>query len=161
MSTKQQSGPILLRLASLSLASSSAYTDVVGTASGDNANSSSGAIVLGQANVAVVRCSYTRNGSSSDGAPIVKFSGSLDATSTAANAVSNWQPIPIVGTAFTAGVVEVYAEGQKLLPSAAGTRTCGTHPVDVSLFNWLLVQIADSDGTNPGSVAAVYLGTTL
>ncbi len=161
MSTKPIAGPITLRAASLTLAASSAFTDVKGTVSTDQANGTTGAVRLGQMNVATVRMSYTRNGSSSTGAPIVRVYGSLDATTTAPAAVANWQPIMILGSTFSAGQIDVYPEAQALLPSAAGTTTFGTHAVDVSLFNWLLVAIADQDGTNFGSVANVVLGGTL
>mgnify|MGYP000116633781 CR=1 FL=1 len=87
--------------------------------------------------------------------------GSLDATATDPASVAHWQPIMILGSTFTAGQIDVYPEAQALLPSAIGTTTFGTHPVDVSLFNWLLVQIADQDGTNPGAVSDVALGGTL
>lgn len=161
MSTKPTAGPITLRAASLTLAASSAFTDVKGTVSSDQANGTTGAVRLGQMNVATVRMSYTRDGGSSSGAPIVRLYGSLDATATDPASVAHWQPIMILGSTFTAGQIDVYPEAQALLPSASGTTTFGTHPVDVSLFNWLLVQIADQDGTNPGAVSDVALGGTL
>lgn len=159
MSTKPSSGPFPLRAASLVL-TGSAQT-VVGTVAADQANATTGAVALGQANQVVVRFNYARAVPSASGAPIVSFFGSMDATTTAAASVSNWQPLLILGTTFSAGQIDVYPEAQALLPSAVGTRVCGTHPVDTSVFNWLRVQIADVDGANPGTVSDIVLGGTL
>jgi hypothetical protein len=156
MATKFLRGPIVLRAASLTLAVANAFTNVVGTVTADNANSTSGAIKLGSTVLAVVRFSYTR--SASGGNPIVRIYGSLDSEDTAAASVTNWQPVLIMdASTLTAGQVELYPEAQSLLPSVAGAAVFGTHPVNVSVFNWLLVQIADSNAT-PGDVANVVLG---
>ena len=100
--------------------------------------------------------SYLRG--ASGGNPIVRAYGSLDATTTAADAVSNWQPVLIMDSSTLAlGQVDLYPEAQSLLPSAAIATIYGTHPLNVTVFNWLLVQIADSNAT-PGAVSAVALG---
>lgn len=156
MSTKFQRGPTVLRAASLTLAAANAFTDIKGTVSADNANATSGAVRLGACALAVVRFSYTRG--ASGGNPIVRIYGSLDSDETAAAAVTNWQPVLIMDSStLSAGQVSLYPEAQSLLPSVAGAAIFGTHPVNVSVFNWLLVQIADSNAT-PGTVASVVLG---
>jgi hypothetical protein len=150
MSNKLITGPIVLRAASLTLAAASAFTNIVGTVDSDNANATSGAVKLGALDLVAVRFSYTRG--ASGGAPIVRAYGSLDATTTAADAVTNWQPVLIMDSStLSAGQVELYPEAQELLPSVAGAVILGTHPLNVTVFNWLLVQIADNNAT-PGAV---------
>ena len=156
MSSKLITGPIVLRAASLTLAAASAFTNIVGTADTDNANATSGAVKLGALSLVVVRFSYTRG--AGGGAPIVRAYGSLDATTTAAASVTNWQPVLIMdASTLSAGQVELYPEAQELLPSVAGAVILGTHPLNVTVFNWLLVQIADNNAT-PGAVTNVVLG---
>ncbi|MCH9835434.1 hypothetical protein K0U83_07210 [bacterium] len=156
MSNKLITGPIVLRAASLTLAAASAFTNVVGTADGDNANATSGAVKLGALDLVTVRFSYTRG--AGGGAPIVRAYGSLDAITTAAASVSNWQPVLIMDSpTLSAGQVSLYPEAQELLPSVAGAAIFGTHPLNVTVFNWLLVQIADNNAT-PGAVTSIVLG---
>lgn len=156
MATKFLRGPIVLRAASLALAAANAFTDIKGAA-GEGANTTSGAIKLGALSLAVVRFLYTRG--AAGGNPIVRMYGSLDSDETAAADVSNWQPVLIMdsSTLTTAGQVDLYPEAQSILPSPATATVMGAHPVNVSAFNWLLVQIADSNAT-PGAVANVVLG---
>ena len=155
MPNKLITGPIVLRAASLTLAAANAFTDIKGAA-GEGANNTSGAIKLGSLSLVVVRFSYTRG--AAGGAPIVRAYGSLDATTTAADAVTNWQPVLIMdASTLSAGQVELYPEAQELLPSVAGAVILGTHPLNVSVFNWLLVQVADNNAT-PGAVTNVVLG---
>jgi hypothetical protein len=156
MSSKLITGPIVLRAASLTLAAASAFTNVVGTADGDNANATSGAVKLGALDLVTVRFSYTRG--AGGGAPIVRAYGSLDAITTAAASVSNWQPVLIMDSStLSAGQVSLYPEAQEILPSVAGAAIFGTHPLNVTVFNWLLVQIADNNAT-PGAVTSIVLG---
>ena len=155
MSNKMLGGPTVLRSASLTLAAANAFTDIKGAA-GEGANNTSGAIKLGALSLAVVRFSYTRG--ASGGAPIVRAYGSLDATTTDPATVSNWQPVLIMdSSSLAAGQVELYPEAQELLPSVGSAAIFGTHPLNVSVFNWLLVQIADNNAT-PGAVTNVVLG---
>ena len=58
---------------------------------------------------------------------------------------------------LSAGQVSLYPEAQELLPSVAGAAIFGTHPLNVTVFNWLLVQIADNNAT-PGAVTSIVLG---
>ena len=156
MSSKLITGPIVLRAASLTLAAASAFTNIVGTAGTDNANATSGAVKLGTLDLVTVRFSYTRG--AGGGAPIVRAYGSLDAITTAAASVSNWQPVLIMDSStLSAGQVSLYPEAQEILPSVAGAAIFGTHPLNVTVFNWLLVQIADNNAT-PGAVTSIVLG---
>jgi hypothetical protein len=149
--------PITLRAASLTLTGSLAT--VVGTVSTDCANSSSGAAKLGFTTSAFVRVSYTRHASSTTGRPIIAIDVSMDDPSTAAASVANWQTVQLMdGASFSSGAVELYAEQQRLNPTAAGTTIFGTHLVNVEGAHWIRVRIADVDSTNLGAVTAVTLG---
>lgn len=149
--------PITLRAASLTLTGSLA--NVVGTVSTDNANASSGAVKLGLTTSAFVRMTYTRDGSSTTGRPIVAIDVSMDAPGTAAASVSNWQPVMLMdGASFSSGAIELYAEQQRLNPTASGASTFGTHLVNVEGANWMRVRLADVDGSNPGAVTNVAFG---
>lgn len=157
MAYKLTQGPAVIRAASLTLTGTLA--NVVGTVSADNANSTSGAVAIGALATLVLRVPYTRDGGSSTGRPIVRVYGSLDAEGTAAASVSNWQGVMLLdGASFSSGAVEVYPEQQKLNPSATGATVFSSHFINVSPFNWILVQLADVDGVNPGAVANLAYG---
>ena len=71
-----------LRAASQSLAAT--LTTIVGSAAGDNADSTTGAIALGSLSLARLVCQYTRHASSTTGAPVFAVDVSMDAPDTAA-----------------------------------------------------------------------------
>lgn len=149
--------PITLRAASLTLTGSLAT--VVGTVSSDCANATSGAAKLGFTTAAFVRVSYTRDGGSTTGRPIIAVDVSMDDPSTAAASVANWQSVMLMdGTSFSSGAVELYAEQQRLNPTASGTTIFGTHLVNTEGAHWMRVRIADVDGANPGAVTSVTFG---
>lgn len=149
--------PITLRAASLTLTGSLAT--VVGTVSSDCANATSGAAKLGFTTAAFVRVSYTRHGSSTTGRPIIAVDVSMDDPSTAAASVANWQSVMLMdGTSFSSGAVELYAEQQRLNPTASGTTIFGTHLVNTEGAHWMRVRLADVDGSNPGAVTSVAFG---
>lgn len=151
------SSPIMLRAASLTL-TGTAQT-VVGTVSTDNAAASGGAVALGSATLAMLRMTYTRAGGSATGRPIVRMDVSMDAPTTTPASVSNWQPVLLLdASSFSTGAVELYAELQKLNPSAAGASTFGTHPVNVACAHWLRVQVYDVDAANPGAITNLAMG---
>lgn len=151
------SAPITIRASSLTLTGSAAT--VVGTVSTDNAASSGGAIAIGEATLVMLRCTYTRAGGSATGRPIFRIDVSMDAPSTAAASVSNWQPILVLdSSSFAAGAVELYAELQKLNPTAAGATVFGSHMVNVSCAHWMRVQAYDVDGAAPGAISALAFG---
>lgn len=153
----KMSSPVVLRAASLTL--SGTLQTIVGTVSTDNANASTGAAALGDAALAVVRMTYARHASSTTGRPIVRVDTSMDAPSTAAGSVSNWHPVMVIdGSSFSSGAVELYAEEQKLNPTASGSTTFATHPVAVSCAHWMRVRIYDVDTSNPGAVTNVAFG---
>lgn len=157
MAYKLTQGPAVIRAASLTLTGTLA--NVVGTVSADNANATSGAVAIGALATLVLRVPYTRHGSSTTGRPIVRVYGSLDAEGTAAASVSNWQGVMLLdGSSFSSGAVELYPEQMKLNPSATGATVFSSHFINVSPFNWILVQLADVDGVNPGAVANLAYG---
>lgn len=153
------SSPITLRAASLTLTGTAAT--VVGTVDGDNAASSGGAIRLGDAALVMLRCTYTRAGGSATGRPIFRLDVSMDAPSTAAASVSNWQPIYLSDVSGGSGTASLYAELQAPQPSAAGVTVFGTHPVNISCAHWMRVQMYDSDAAAPGTVALIAMGGTI
>lgn len=157
MAYKLTQGPAVIRAASLTLTGTLA--NVLGTADGDNADATSGAVAIGALATLVLRVPYTRDGGSGTGRPIVCVYGSLDAEGTDPAAVANWQGVMLInGASFSAGAVELYPEQMKLNPSAAGATVFSSHFINVSPFNWILVQLADVDGTNPGAVANLAYG---
>jgi len=154
------SAPILLRAASLTLTGTAAT--VVGTvAATDNANVTSGAIALGEATLVMLRCTYTRAGGSGTGRPIFRLDVSMDAPSTAAASVANWQPIFLADVSAGSGAAALYAELQGPLPSVTGATVFGSHPVNVSCAHWLRVQCYDADGASPGAITNLALGGTV
>ena len=149
-----------LRAASLVLTGTAAT--VVGTASTDNANASSGAVKLGALTLVMLRCSYARHASSTTGRPAFIVDVSMDAASTDAASVSNWQSVYLIdSSSFSSGAVDLYAETQLPRPSVTGTTVFGTHPVNVACANWLRVRMYDFDGTNPGTVTNLSMGGTI
>ena len=87
-------GPGLLRTASLTPAAG-ALTTVVGTADGDNANATTGAVLIGDLTLLMLRMNYARHASSTTGRPIVRIDLSMDADDTAPASVGNWQPVMV------------------------------------------------------------------
>jgi len=146
-----------LRAASLTLPASLAA--VVGTTSADNANATSGAIAIGSLSVARLACQYARHAASTTGAPVFAMDVSLDSPSTAPASVANWTPVYVIdGSAFVAGAVNGYPMAFAALPSATGTTTRGTPPMDVRGAHWLRVRMTDVDTTNRGAVTLLILG---
>ena len=151
-------GPGLLRTASLTPALG-ALTTVVGSADGDNANATTGAVSIGNLSLLMLRMTYARHASSTTGRPIVRIDLSMDAADTAPGSVANWQPVMLMDAAsFSLGAVELYVEQQRLNPSASGSSTFGTHPVNVACAVWVRVQVGDEDTTNPGSFTGIAYG---
>ncbi len=151
------SAPIMLRAASLTL-TGTAQTVVGTVAATDNANVTSGAIALGDAALVMLRCTYTRAGGSGTGRPIFRLDVSMDAPTTAAASVSNWQPIYLADVSAGSGAAALYAELQGPLPSAAGATVFGSHPVNVACAHWLRVQCYDADGAAPGAITSLAMG---
>ena len=85
-----------LRAASQSLAAT--LTTIVGSAAGDNADSTTGAIALGSLSLARLVCQYTRHASSTTGAPVFAVDVSMDAPDTAAARCSLTQVLAVPGT---------------------------------------------------------------
>jgi hypothetical protein len=132
---------------------------VVGTASSDLADSTSGAIGAGALAALRLQCSYTRDGASTTGRPIFAVDGSMVDPSTAAASVSQWVPVALLdASTFAAGRIDGYAYQFSLAPSATGTTSQGTPPYDVSGYQWFRVRVADVDGTNPGVISALTFG---
>lgn len=147
----------IARAASLTLTGS--LVDVVGTASTDLANATSGAIKLGAISSLLLRCAYTRDGGSTTGRPIFAVSISMDPPTTAAASVSNWVPVALLDSGtFAAGRIDGYAYQFSLAPSVAGTSTQGTPPFDTRAAQWALIRMADVDGANPGTVTNIAFG---
>lgn len=151
-------GPGLLRTASLTPAAG-ALTTVLGSADGDNADSTTGAVLIGDLALLMLRMTYARHASSTTGRPIVRIDLSMDADDTAPASVANWQPVMLMDAAsFSSGAVELYAEQQRLNPTASGSSTFGTHPVNVSCAVWVRVQVGDEDTANPGTFTGIAYG---
>jgi hypothetical protein len=146
-----------LRAASLTLPASLAA--VVGTASTDAANATSGAIAIGSLQSARLVCQYARHASSTTGAPVFAVDLSMDPPSTAAASVANWVPIYILdGSVFAAGAIDAYPQAVAAKPTATGTTTRGTPPWDVRGAFWVRVRMADVDTTNMGAITLLRLG---
>lgn len=156
---KMLAGPGVIRAASLTPAAG-AMTVVVGTVSADNANSTSGAILLESLALVLIRGTYTRHASSTTGRPIVRVDVSMDAADTAPASVSNWQPVYLADVSAGSGVAELYVELQRVNPTAAGATVFGTHPVNISCAPWMRVSIGDVDTSNPGAVTNLAFGGT-
>lgn len=156
---KMLAGPGVIRAASLTPAAG-AMTVVLGTVSTDNANSTSGAVLLESLALVMLRCTYTRHASSTTGRPIFRIDVSMDANTTAAASVSNWQPVYVADMSAGSGAAELYAELQRPNPSAAGATVFGTHPVNVSCGVWMRVWVGDVDTSNPGAVTNIAFGGT-
>ena len=152
----KMTSPGIVRAASLTLTGTAAT--VVGTVSTDNANATSGAIKLGDLALVMLRCTYTRAGGSATGRPVFRLDVSMDAPSTAAASVSNWQPVYTLDLSAGSGVGELYVELQRGNPTASGATVFGTHPVNVSCAHWLRVQMYDVDNANPGAVTNLTFG---
>ena len=151
-------GPGLLRTASLTPAAG-ALTTVVGTADADNANATTGAVLIGDLALLMLRMTYARHASSTTGRLIVRIYVSMDSVATAPASVGNWQPVMLMDAAsFSAGAVELYVEQQRLNPTASGSSTFSTHPVNVSCAVWVRVQVGDVDTANPGAFTGIAYG---
>lgn len=145
------------RAASLSLTGSLAV--VVGTASGDNANGTTGAISLAALSSMVVQCTYARNAGSTTGRPIFAVDISMDPPDTAAASVANFFPVTLLAAAtFLDGRIDGYAYQFSLAPSVTGTTTPGTPPFNVASAPWARIRMADVDGATPGVVTNVRFG---
>ena len=146
-----------LRAASQSLAAT--LTTIVGSAAGDNADSTSGAIKLGSLQYARLVCQYARHASSTTGAPVFAVDVSMDSPDTAAASVANWTPVYLLdGSSFTAGAIDGYPEAFAAKPTATGTTTRGTPMWDVRGAHWMRVRMADVDTTNRGAVTVLTMG---
>lgn len=151
--------PITLRAASLTLSSTAQV--VVGTVSTDNANATTGAVAIGSAQLVLVRVTYARHASSTTGRPVVRIDYSIDPPSTAPASVANFTPVMLMdSSSFSSGAVELYAESQRLNPTASGSTQFCSHAVNVACAHWVRVSISDVDGSNPGAVTNVVLGGT-
>lgn len=149
--------PMIARASSLTLTGSLAA--VVGAASSDVANGTTGAIALGSATSIRAACTYTRDGSSTTGAPVFAVDVSMDAPTTSPAAVAHWVPVMMLdGSSFSAGTIDGYAEAIAAKPSATGTTSRGTPPWDVRGAHWARVRMADVDGTNPGAITDLTVG---
>lgn len=158
MANKMNS-PGVIRAASLTLTGTAAT--VVGTVSTDNANATSGAIKLGALALVMLRCTYARAGGSATGRPVFRVDVSMDADTTAAASVSNWQPVYVADLSAGSGVAELYVELHRANPTAAGSTVFGTHPINVSCAHWMRVQMYDVDNANPGAVTNLAFGGSL
>ena len=149
--------PIILRAASLTLGASLAT--VVGTADSDAANATSGAVRIGALTALRLVCSYARHASSTTGRPIFAVDVSMDAPTTAAASVANWVPAQLLDSAtFSAGRIDGYAMAVSLAPTATGTTTHGTSPLNVRGAHWIRVRMTDVDTTNRGAVTNLAMG---
>jgi hypothetical protein len=145
------------RAASLALTGS--LVTVVGTASGDNANATTGAISLLALSSLVVQCTYARNAGSTTGRPIFAVDISLDSPDTAAASVANFFPVALLDSAtFSSGRIDGYAYQFSLAPSETGTTTPGTPPFNVASAPWARIRMADVDGATPGTVTSIRFG---
>lgn len=151
--------PITVRAASLTLTGS--LVVVVGTVSSDAANSTTGAVACGAAGLSAIRlaCTYARHVSSTTGRPRFAVDVSMDARSTDAASVANWFPVTLIDSStFASGAVDAFAMQVGLAPSATGSTTQGTPPLDVRAANWFRVRVLDVDGVNPGAISALSFG---
>lgn len=149
--------PMVARASSLTLTGSLAT--VVGAASSDVANATTGAIALGSATSIRAACTYARDGSSTTGAPIFALDVSMDAPTTDPASVAHWVPVQMLdGSSFAAGAIDSYAEAIAAKPSATGSTSRGTPPWDVRGAHWARLRMADVDGTRPGTITALTVG---
>lgn len=156
---KMLAGPGVIRAASLTPAAG-AMTVVLGTASTDNANDTSGAVLLESLALVMLRCTYTRHASSTTGRPIFRVDVSMDANTTAPASVANWQPVYLADVSAGSGAAELYVELQRPNPSASGSTVFGSHPVNVSCGVWMRVWVGDVDTSNPGAITNLSFGGT-
>lgn len=146
-----------LRAASQSLAAT--LTAIVGSAAGDNADSTSGAIALGSLSLARLVCQYTRHASSTTGVPVFAVDVSMDPPSTAPAAVANWTPVYLLdASSFAAGAIDGYPMAFAARPTTTGATTRGTPPWDVRGGHWMRVRMTDADATNRGAITGMILG---
>lgn len=151
------SSPITIRAASLTLTGSLAT--VVGTASTDAADATSGAVRLGGLATMRLVCSYARNAGSTTGRPRFQVDLSMDAPTTAPASVANFFPVTLLDSgSFSAGAIDAYGMQVGLAPTASGTTTHGTPPVDVRGAHWARVRVLDVDGVTPGAITALAFG---
>lgn len=149
--------PMIARASSLTLTGSLAT--VVGAASTDVANSTTGAIALGSATSVRAACTYARHGSSGTGAPIFAVDVSMDAPTTDPASVAHWVPVQMLdASSFSSGAIDSYPEAVAIKPSASGSTSRGTPPWDVRGANWVRIRMADVDGTNPGAITGLTVG---
>lgn len=151
--------PITVRAASLTLTGSLAV--VVGTVSSDAANATSGAVACGAAGLSAIRlvCTYARHSSSTTGRPRFAVDVSMDARDTAPASVSRWFPVTLIdASTFSSGAVDAFTMQVGLAPSAEGSTTQGTPPVDVRAANWFRVRALDVDAANPGAITSLAFG---
>lgn len=152
-----------VRAASLTLTGS--LVTVLGTVSTDNANSTTGAIKLGDLSVVRLQCTYTSATGSTTGRPIFAFDVSMDSPDTAAGSVSHWVPVYLIDASAFPGTLYVngYAYEFSPAPTIAGGGTAnaasiGTPPIDVRAAQWLRVRVADVDGVTPGAISLLTFG---
>lgn len=150
--------PASVRAASLTLTGSLAV--VVGTADGDNANGTTGAIKLGDLSIVRLQGTYTRAGGSATGRPIFAVDVSMDAPTTVAASVSHWVPVYLIDASAFPGTVPVngYVYEFSPAPTASGASSVGMPPVDVRAAQWFRVRAADVDGANPGALSLLVFG---
>lgn len=103
-----------VRAASLTLTSS--LVTVLGTASTDNANSTTGAIKLGDLSVVRLQCTYTSAAGSTTGRPIFAFDVSMDSPDTDAGSVSHWVPVYLIDASAFPGTLYVNGYAYEFSP---------------------------------------------
>lgn len=151
--------PITVRAASLTLTGSLAV--VLGTVDSDAANATTGAVACGAAGLSAIRlvCTYARDAGSVTGRPRFAVDVSMDARTTAAASVSNWFPVTLLdSTTFSSGAIDAFAMQVGLAPTAEGSTTQGTPPLDVRAANWFRVRAVDVDGVNCGAITSLAFG---
>lgn len=151
-----------VRAASLTLTGSLA--NVVGTTGTDNANATTGAILLGSMTRVRLQGTYTSAAASSTGRPIIAVDVSMDAPTTSPGSVGRWVPVQLLdNSSFTDGRIDGFAYQFSPAPTIATgagavADSFGTPPFDVGGASWMRVRAADVDGTNPGAISQLVFG---
>ena len=145
------------RAAALTLTGS--LVTVVGTASSDLANATTGAIKLLALSSLVLQCSYARAGGSATGRPIFAVDVSMDPPTTDAAAESHWVPVYLLdNSTFSSGRIDGFAYQFSPAPSVTGTTSQGTPPFNVAQAQWARIRVADVDGASAGTITDLVFG---
>ena len=132
---------------------------VLGTAPGDNADATSGAIKLGSMTSVRFQGTYTRNAGSTTGRPIFAVDVSMDPPTTSPASVARWVPVMLLdNSTFSSGRIDGFAYAFSPAPSVTSATSQGTPPFDVSGAQWMRVRMSDVDATDRGAISLLVFG---